>query len=408
MSDAEEALLALAHDLVEEIAAGRVLELAGAAPAQAPAPQPVEIPKPKTGAAAVHPQLGVRHVTLPGDTMSGHAHAHVPQPFPVKAPDARDQVIADAQQHLAAHHQADAERTEAERAAAEAQRTGIPAPGTYAPLDDEQYGAHAARAQHTVAAELDAGHATDKTETLDGKGRIWSPERAMAHNEIVQQIAARAITVPSEGHAILATGLPGTAKAAALKKAIDPARHALVSADAIKGELARRGMVPESDGLAPAERSALSHAEAGHVQHLAAARLMAGRKNLALDIPGASEAAVEAHRDLLASRGYQVHGVHVSTPADAGAATAGHRSGLEAYRQGKGDGARLMPPDLVRSAETRPGASANDDAFSATRDKLASWQHWDAAGKPKMTEQSGEPQSASIASVEDLIKRSKP
>ena len=73
---------------------------------------------------------------------------------------------------------------------------------------------------------------------------MWSPERAKAHNEIAQQIAAKAVTVPSEGRAILATGLPGTAKAAALKKAIDPARHALVSTDAIKGELGRRGMVP--------------------------------------------------------------------------------------------------------------------------------------------------------------------
>ena len=350
----------------------------------------------------MHPQLGGHLLTMPGDSISGHAHAHVPQPFPMPAPDARDFAIADAQQHLDAHHQADAERTEAERAAAEAQRTGIPAPGTYAPLDDEQYDAHAARAQHTVAAELAAGHATGKMETLDGPaakgpGQIWSPERARAHNEIVQQIAAKAVTVPSEGRAVLATGLPGTAKAAALKKAIDPARHALVSIDAIKGELGRRGMVPEAEGLSPAERSAMVHGEAGHVAHLALSRLAAERKNVALDIPGASEDAVRAHHELLAGHGYQVHGVHVSTPADAEAATAGHRKGLEDYRQGRGDGARLTPPDLVRSAESSPGSTANDDAFGATRDKLASWQHWDTStGKPKLAEQSGEPRPAGI------------
>jgi hypothetical protein len=101
-----------------------------------------------------------------------------------------------------------------------------------------------------------------------------------------------------------------------------------------------------------------------------------------------------------------VHGVHVHTPADAEAASAAHRKGLESYRQGKGSGARLAPPDLVRSAEARPGATANDDAFTAVRDRLASWQHWDASsGKPELAEQSSAPQPAGITSVEDLIKR---
>lgn len=87
MSDAEEALLALAQDLVEEIAAGRALELAqssaGSSPASAPAAPPVEIPEPKKGAGAVHPHLGSHLVTLPGDTISGHAHAHIPRVSPV-------------------------------------------------------------------------------------------------------------------------------------------------------------------------------------------------------------------------------------------------------------------------------------------------------------------------------------
>ena len=61
---AEEALLALAHDLVEEIAAGRTLELAsapgrGSARASwSPALPPVEIPKPKTGAGGGAPAAG--------------------------------------------------------------------------------------------------------------------------------------------------------------------------------------------------------------------------------------------------------------------------------------------------------------------------------------------------------------
>ena len=81
---AEAALLALAGDLIDEIAAGRALELAQSSPAPTPVARPApEIPDPKKGAGAVHPQLGSHLLTLPGDTISGHAHAHVPRVSPV-------------------------------------------------------------------------------------------------------------------------------------------------------------------------------------------------------------------------------------------------------------------------------------------------------------------------------------
>lgn len=80
---AHESLVALARDLVEEIAAGRALELAagqGGPPAPAPAPAPV--PPAKTGAAAVYPGLGTVGTGLPGDTISGLAYAHLQPPQP--------------------------------------------------------------------------------------------------------------------------------------------------------------------------------------------------------------------------------------------------------------------------------------------------------------------------------------
>jgi hypothetical protein len=82
-------MMALARDLVEEIAAGRAVELAagvsppGGQPGPA-APDPAMLPKtaPK-GAAAVHPQLGQALVCRPGDTISGLAYAHLaPTPPP--------------------------------------------------------------------------------------------------------------------------------------------------------------------------------------------------------------------------------------------------------------------------------------------------------------------------------------
>jgi len=142
---------------------------------------------------------------------------------------------------------------------------------------------------------------------------------------------------------------------------------------------------------------------------LAVSRLAAQRKNLALDIPVSSEDSVRRHLGHLARRGYHdVHGIFAHSLADAGAASAAHRKGLEDYRQGRGTGPRLAPPDLVRSAETGPGRTANKDAFDAMRDQFSSWQEWDASGsKPKLTARSGEPAGPGITSVEDLVKRGK-
>jgi hypothetical protein len=78
-------MVALARDLVEEIAAGRAVELA--ALAQAPG-QPPAAPA-KTGAAAVYPQLGASLAVPPGDTISGLAYAHLQPPQPPGGPGAQ-------------------------------------------------------------------------------------------------------------------------------------------------------------------------------------------------------------------------------------------------------------------------------------------------------------------------------
>lgn len=77
---AHESLVALARDLVEEIAAGRALELA--AGQGAPAAPPAPVPPARTGAGAVYPQLGDSLMVPPGDTISGLAYAHLQPPQP--------------------------------------------------------------------------------------------------------------------------------------------------------------------------------------------------------------------------------------------------------------------------------------------------------------------------------------
>jgi hypothetical protein len=72
-------MVALAQDLVEEIAAGMAVELAAGQPR--PAGPAAPVPPAKTGAGAVFPQLGSGLIGLPGDTISGLAYQHL-QPAP--------------------------------------------------------------------------------------------------------------------------------------------------------------------------------------------------------------------------------------------------------------------------------------------------------------------------------------
>ena len=81
---AQDALAAFARDLVEEIAAGRALELAasmekpGASGSGASSNGQRQPPSVfRRGAAAVHPQLGQHLIRMPGDTISCHAYKHL-------------------------------------------------------------------------------------------------------------------------------------------------------------------------------------------------------------------------------------------------------------------------------------------------------------------------------------------
>lgn len=76
MSGPHDALMALARDLVEEISAGRAVELAAGAAMAADLVPKMPDPPPK-GAQAVHPQLGDHLARLPGDTISMHAYKHL-------------------------------------------------------------------------------------------------------------------------------------------------------------------------------------------------------------------------------------------------------------------------------------------------------------------------------------------
>ncbi len=84
-------MAALAADVVEEIVAARVVELARSGSKPRPNMESAggwvmaPLPPPK-GAAAVHPHLGHHLARLPGDTISAHVYKHLLSVDPIPSP----------------------------------------------------------------------------------------------------------------------------------------------------------------------------------------------------------------------------------------------------------------------------------------------------------------------------------
>lgn len=124
--DPEEALFALAQDLVQEIAAGQALELMGGPIT----PRAVVTSTDKrAGAWAVHPMLGHHLLTrFAGDTISGTAHQHVPRPLGLE--EAVPQGVLTVKQLEASHQSVTSMVQAAERAAEQAAKARTKKPGS--------------------------------------------------------------------------------------------------------------------------------------------------------------------------------------------------------------------------------------------------------------------------------------
>lgn len=246
-----------------------------------------------------------------------------------------------------------------------------------------------------LAAALASGQATDEAKTLDGQGQIWNPERASAHREIVGDALQRAVPVPSERRAILLGGL-GSGKPAALAKvgAYDAQRHAVVSTDDIKAELGKRGLVPEVEGLTPAQSGVLVHHEASHIANLMIGELAARGKNMVIDGSMArgrpQDRVADLHR-----QGYDVRGIHVHTPVD---------KAVDRARSEGGKG-KFVPAETIRAAAGSHGTDATSDAFDELVPKLDGWQRWDHSGSaPTPVSKGGKPEPPQVRAVEDLLR----
>ena len=242
----------------------------------------------------------------------------------------------------------------------------------------------------TVEARVSSGRTTQDTYNRlgpDGKG--WSADRVAVHNEILDDVWARAQSIPNDGEVIFTGGVMGAGKSTALRSeaaGIDTAQYLELSADAMKEELAKRGLVPTFGSLAPLEASALAHKESSMLADMLADRAYAERKNIIWDASMRDASKIARQMDAVAAAGYntpQLIFVDIPVEMSVTRALARHQQGLEEWLGGAEGalGGRYVPPDVIRAQAGTRLESVNLEAFEELiNSKNSTWQLFNNAG----------------------------
>jgi predicted kinase len=259
---------------------------------------------------------------------------------------------------------------------------GRPAADGARPFTDAEWADHCDEVDNTLTESRSAELASDYLYTNDPDRRSWTEDRSNRHREIINEIYARAADVPNQYQAVLAGGLTGAGKTTVLKEVadIDRSNYLTINPDDIKEELAKRGLIPEIDGLSPMEASDLVHEESSYVALQLAVRAQADGKNLIWDITMSSHAKVEERINNLQAAGYEkVDGIFVDIPVDVSVrrADARHREGEEDYRCGKGLGGRYVPQDVIFSQSDEAWGSRNRRTFEELKTRFNQWSLYD-------------------------------
>jgi hypothetical protein len=252
-----------------------------------------------------------------------------------------------------------------------------------------------------------AGLTTDRLHTIDDRRIVWSAERAALHDHIIDHLYAKAGSVPCEGKAVLAGGLPGSGKTTVLgsQAGIDRSRFLTLDPDEAKVEMAHRGMIPEVGDLSPMEASDLVHEESSHITKQLALRAYAESKNVIWDITMSSSASTQRRIGDLRAAGYgEVEGIFVDIPIEVSVqrADSRHREGQAAYLDGRGVGGRYVAPEAIRAHADPEFGSTNRRAFEDVKSTLDRWRRYDNSidGGPAELVEEGKP-SHDIVREED-------
>jgi predicted ABC-type ATPase len=262
------------------------------------------------------------------------------------------------------------------------------------PLTDAEHAEHVQEVRGLLDKARADGLETDQQYTIDQEKEQWKPDRNRAQRELVNDLFGQAYEVPNERRAILAGGLGGAGKSTVLEQyaGIDRSQYLTINPDAIKEEMARRGMIPDVEGLSPMEASELAHEESSMIAKRLALRAEAGGKNILWDITMSTQSSTELRIDNLRSSGYtEIEGIFVDIPVETSIARADarHRIGHDDYRAGNGLGGRFVPPEVIQRQADPEWGSVNRRTFEEVKDKLDGWSLYDNSvdgGAPVLTD----------------------
>jgi hypothetical protein len=241
------------------------------------------------------------------------------------------------------------------------------------------------RAEHIadVFARLDKaddeGFSSNELHTIDPKGEIWSSDRTLLHQSLLDAIYSHAADVPCNHEAIIAGGLSGAGKSTVLANhsEIDRSKYLTINPDTIKEEMARRGMIPEVGGLSPMEASDLVHEESSYLARQLAIRAQADGKNLIWDITMSDQEKTEQRITNLRESGYtKVDALFVQIPIETSLrrTEARYWEDQNKWYAGEGLGGRLIPPEVILRQADEEWGSGNRRAFEAIKLIVNNWE----------------------------------
>ena len=246
------------------------------------------------------------------------------------------------------------------------------------PLTDAEYADHVTDIKTRLDEARREGRATFIQHTKDRGHEVWSEERELQHNTILDDMCAKAREVPCEWRAIVAGGLAGSGKTSVLREyaGVDLGRFLVINPDSIKEELASRGLVPKVEGLSPLEAADLVHEESSHIAKRLAQRAAAEGKNVAWDITMSSGASTEKRLQSLQDAGYShIEGIFVDVSIDVSMqrVESRHREGLERFRNGDGLGGRFVADQLILAQADPDWGSRNRRSFEMLKSEFTAW-----------------------------------
>jgi predicted ABC-type ATPase len=259
---------------------------------------------------------------------------------------------------------------------------GASSPEDLRPLTDGEWAEHVAEVCDGLDKAHKAGLISKRLHTINGAGEVWTDERERQHDAIIDDLYARAVDIPCDFKAIITGGLGGAGKTTVLTEhaGIDLAQYLVINPDHVKEEMARRGMIPEIEGLTPMEASDLVHEECSHVAKRLARRAETEGKNMIWDITMSSEDSAADRMSALRSAGYtHVDGIFVEIPIETSIrrTDSRHREGQEQYRAGNGMGGRLVPREVIEAQFDEQWGSQNRKAYEAMKGRFDNWSIYD-------------------------------